>query len=142
MVGSDLQIPEALAHLIDVGIWPSVSSAESQNFRPLVTPEVVSAVVPDEKSIFLAPPPFGSLAREIASNPVFWGEHGALGEIDPDLALVIGDFGAGSDAAIVLDYRRNRDEPSVLRLAWSEQGNQWIEVAPTFALFAAALRLS
>nr|WP_255698113.1 DUF6331 family protein [Tessaracoccus sp. ZS01] len=139
--GSDLPIPPALADLIDAGAWPTPTSADAQNLRPLATVAAVSALAPGEQAIFLNPPPFASLASEIAVNPDFWQSHGALSEVDPALALVIGDFGAGSDAAIVLDYRRSRDEPSVMRLAWSAQGNHWVEVAPTFELFAQALQL-
>ncbi len=136
-----LPIPAALSSLIGAGAWPTTESANSQNLRPLATPEDVDRLAPGERSIFLNPPPFSTLASEIAANPQFWDEHGALIEIDPQLALVIGDFGSGSDAAIVLDYRRTSEEPSVMRLAWGSQGNSWVEIAPTFEAFARLLRL-
>lgn len=108
----------------------------------MVIAEVVDAVAPGEQAIFLQSPPFETLASEIAANPEFWQAHGALSEIEPDLTLVIGDFGAGSDAAIVLDYRGSRDAPSVKRLAWSEDGNHWVELASSFELFVKALKLA
>lgn len=140
-VDVSLPLPVALARLIEDGGWPTRSSANRQNLSPLVAAEIVDVVAPDERSIYLEPPPFATLASEIEAYPQFWYVHGALHEIDPDLALVIGDFGPGSDAAIVLDYRGSHDEPSVRRLAWSERGNHWIEVAPTFEMFARALQL-
>ena len=140
-VSDDLPIPSALASLIEVDAWPTIESANSQNSRPLATPAAIDRLAPGERSLFLNPPPFSTLASEIAANPGFWGEHGALTEIDPDLALVIGDFGSGSDTAIVLDYRRSPNEPSVMRLAWTSQGNHWVEAAPSFEAFAQALQL-
>ena len=98
-------------------------------------------LAPGESELFLEPPPFRTLATEITGNPQFWAEHGALDEIDPELALVIGDFGLGSDAAIVLDYRRSADEPAVLGLAWSDEGNHWVELAASFDEFVRLLRL-
>jgi hypothetical protein len=136
-----LSIPHGLSRLVEAGVWPTTDSATSQDLHPLAAPEDLDHLAPGESSLFLNPPPFWTLASEIAKNQSFWDEHGALDEIDPELALVIGDFGLGSDAAIVLDYRRNRDEPSVLRLACSCDGNHWIEAAPTFDEFARMLRL-
>ena len=140
-VSDHLPIPSALTRLIEVGAWPTSDTANSENVRRLATPKSVDSVAPGERALFLDPPPFSTLASEIAGNPAFWKEHGALSEIHPDLALVIGDFGPGSDAAIVLDYRRSTNEPSVMRLAWSSRGNHWVEVAPTFEAFALALQL-
>jgi hypothetical protein len=87
------------------------------------------------------PPPFSTLSTDVAANPDFWRKFGALNEIEPDLALDIGDFGAGSDAAIVLDYRGESNKPTVLRLQWGESGNHWVMLAETFQDFADALRL-
>jgi hypothetical protein len=140
-VNDNLPIPASLARLIEVGVWPTIENANSQNVRPLSAPEVVGRMVPGEQAVALDPPPFSTLASEIAGNALFWEEHGALSEIDPDRALVIGDFGPGSDSAIVLDYRDHPAEPSVMRLAWSDHGNHWVELAPTFDAFVQALQL-
>jgi hypothetical protein len=140
-VSEGLAIPPRLSSLIETGVWPTTESAHSQQLRPSAAAEDVGRLAPGEDSLFLDPPPFRTLASVIAENRQFWDEHGALDEIDPELALVIGDFGLGSDAAIVLDYRRRRDEPSVLRLAWTADGNHWVEAAPTFEEFARLLRL-
>lgn len=127
----DLPLPPALIDLIDSGVWPTSATAASQNLTPVAAPEDVERVAPGERALFLEPPPFRTLAEEIADNPGFWDEHGVLGDIDPDRALVIGDFGPGSDAVLVLDYRTSADDPTVVRLAWTDVGTRWVEVAPT-----------
>lgn len=70
----------------------------------------------------------------------YWrNEASAPEEINFDLAIEIGDFGWGSDAPIILDYQRNREQPSVRYLKWSftqpggKPDNHWVEAAPTFA---------
>jgi hypothetical protein len=66
----------------------------------------------------------------------------APGELRLDLALVIGDFGIGSDAPIILDYAEISDQPIVKRLRYSPEGNHWIRMAPCFHAFAEALGLA
>ena len=62
----------------------------------------------------------------------------AIAEIDPDLTVLIGDFGLGSDAPLALDYRRF---PAELHLsAYVGQKRAITEVAATFATFAAHLK--
>ena len=65
----------------------------------------------------------------------------AIHEIDPDLTLIIGDFGLGSDAPLALDYRTGIT-PSVIRLRhicdkeiWDKMTSSWVQVAPTFDNF-------
>ena len=76
------------------------------------------------------------------SEGKFWSDFGAVREINPDYAVLIADFGHGSDAPIALDYRKNENEPSVIRLRWAQKGkgNHWIEVAPNFATFATFIK--
>jgi len=54
-----------------------------------------------------------------------------------NLAVAIGDFGLGSDAPLMLDYWRSPESPCVLRLQWSQDGNQWIKVSDSFDEFVA-----
>ena len=68
-------------------------------------------------------------------------------ELDFTLAIDIGDFGPGTDAPIVLDYRINRLEPRVMYLKqkWTEKGepdNHWCEAAPSFRDFARQIGLA
>lgn len=142
LVSESLPIPSALNVLIEAHVWPTAESADAQTLTPLATPEDVDRLAPGERTIYLDPPPFATLASEVATNPEFWDEHGALTELDPELALVIGGFGPGSDAAIVLDYRRTPSDPSVMRLAWDGTGNHWVQAASTFGDFARLLRLA
>jgi hypothetical protein len=73
-------------------------------------------------------------------NRDFWTKWGALNEIEPELALDIGDFGLGSDSAVVLDYRKA--DPSVIRLVWRKPDpNTWVLCAGTFDEFADMLGL-
>ena len=65
---------------------------------------------------------------------------GTLGEIAPDLALDIADFGLGADSAIVLDYRQ--ENPPVIRLVWRKpEPNEWVRCADSFDEFADLLGL-
>lgn len=64
------------------------------------------------------------------------------GGIDVDQTIVLGDFGLGSDAPIVLDYRLDTANLCVLRLRWSiGAANCWVVMAPDFVTFVAALGL-
>jgi hypothetical protein len=108
--------------------------------------ELVQRLAPGHDQLYLYPPPFALIAECIARGEGrFWEEWGCLDEVDPRLALLIDDFGLGSDTAIALDYR-NRDLPAVIRLAWTaeDQGTHWakktnwVPFFPTFAEFADA----
>lgn len=81
-------------------------------------------------------------AMNIDCEKLFWLEFGATEEIDPDLILLIGDFGPGSDAPFALDYRLSAMEPRVIRLKWSGRGkeNHWVEMFPNFSQFARHLK--
>jgi hypothetical protein len=77
-----------------------------------------------------------------ASTEQWKVEVGALEEISPALSVDIGYFGLGSDSAIVLDYRQDRNNPSVIRLKWQKpQPNTWVRCAENFDQFADMLGL-
>ena len=62
------------------------------------------------------------------------------GDLAPQLAVLIGDEGIGSDAPFALDYRASFGQPRVLLYRWrvasgSSAGNRWVEVAPSFEAF-------
>jgi hypothetical protein len=140
-----MKIPDELHALIAEGIWPRDHAASlAQNNRSVIPSEVIQRFAPDEERLFLYPPPFCTPQQGIDRRPgSFWLDpRSATNEIDPALALVIGDFGLGSDAAIILDYRTQEFDPKVLRLRWAEEGNHWVECAKTFSEFAAYLRES
>ena len=97
----------------------------------------------EERTIYLLPPPFPTIRERCREGP-FWTSPDADPDgIDFDLALDIGDFGLGSDAPILLDYRQDIANPRVIRLRWSSDGgaNRWVVMAPDFASFVEALGL-
>jgi len=65
------------------------------------------------------------------------------GDLDPQLAILIGDLGNGWDQPIALDYRETWDDPRVLLFRWrlEGRGNRWVQIAPNIAAFAARLCL-
>jgi hypothetical protein len=94
----------------------------------------------------ISPPPFGKPADVFSRLVDFHGKSDAEsppGDIDYDRAVVIADFGLGSDAPIALDYRQSLDCPCVIRYRWSQRGerNRWVHVAPSFSQFAEMLEL-
>lgn len=144
-----LLLPFLLQALIHHGIWPrNETEANRQNIVSLVALERIKSFAPEESTLFLNPPPFRTVAVRIAQGESeFWtSDLAAPAEIDPALAICIGDFGLGSDAPILLDYRSSRAAPRVLRLRWHtntkmETQTHWVEVAPTFEKFVELLDL-
>jgi hypothetical protein len=140
-------LPPGLAHLIATGVWPSAAgpSMNEQQFHPTIPADRVRRFADDESLICLQPPPFPTIARLRAAGGAgdFWERFGALGQIDPERALVIGDFGLGSDSPVILDFARDASNPPVLRLRWGPrgQGNEWVQGARDFDEFAAMLGL-
>ena len=58
----------------------------------------------------------GQRAADGVSPAGGWERFGALDQIVPEKALIIGDFELGSDSPIILDYSRDASNPPVLRL--------------------------
>jgi hypothetical protein len=133
-----LPLPNELIRLLTDGLWPDQQSAQRQNLHPLIPKEVVRQFAPEEETIFLYPPPFQTVAEARKHNKFWEDKRSALNEIDPELALIVGDFGLGSDAAIILDYRAG--EPRLFRLQWGEHGNHWVACGIKMADFATQIR--
>ncbi len=139
-----LAVPRLLDELLVAGRWPrDEKEANAQNIKALASPERVMALAPEEQWLYLLPPPFYTVRQRSAGNQFWTWETTAPHGIDFDLALDIGDFGLGSDAPILLDYRENAANPRVIRLRWSPYGktNEWVIMAPDFASFVASLGL-
>src|SRR4051812_5013724 len=110
-----LKLPPLLERLIEVGKWPrNEDEARPQNLRPLVTIEKIRQIANEESGLYLYPPPFHTEREHSKSNPFLLDPMNAPSEIDFDLAIPIGDFGLGTDTAIILDYRTDRENPRVL----------------------------
>ncbi len=143
----DFPLPELLVRLIDAGQWPSCQgpSMTVQQLNPLFTEEQVRRFANDESLICLQPPPFPTvaMARNSGGAGDFWERFGALDQIVPEKALIIADFGLGSDSPIILDYSRDEAAPPVLRLRWGpDKVNQWVQGAESFDEFAGMLGLA
>lgn len=117
-----------------------------QQLHPFISANQVQRIAADKTVICLQPPPFSTIAKVRAAGGAgdFWERFGALDQIDPERALIIGDFGLGSDSPIVLDYARNPSNPPVLRLRWGLQGkgDQWVQGARDFDELAEMLGLA
>lgn len=144
----NLLLPAGLVRLMAIGVWPSENGTGMavQQFNPVVAPERVQRFAADESVVCLQPPPFHTIA-ECASEggaEMFWQRFGALGQIVPEQALVIGDFGMGSDSPIILDFAANQSSPPVLRLRWHSEceHTEWVQVAKDFDEFASMLGLT
>jgi len=139
-----LQLPATLQQLLAAGQWPrNRDEAIRQQLTPLVPVARIKQLAPDEDSLYLYAPPFYTVAERAVENKFWLDQKSAPSEIDFELALDIGDFGLGSDAPLLLDYRANQLEPRVIRLQWSHRGidNHWVEAAPSFEAFARILGL-
>jgi hypothetical protein len=134
-----LQLPAELKELVDDGLWPLDNQAcQLQNLYPLIPREIIRTFAPDEETIVLYPFQFCTVEEARKSNSYWEDERSAIGEIDPDLSLIIGDFGLGSDTAIVLDYRTAH--PRLLRLQWGADENHWVDCGLSIAELAAHIR--
>jgi hypothetical protein len=142
-----LVIPHLLNELPATGRWPQTDAqANSQNLKPLVDPERVKGLATEESLIYLYPPPFVTVRERCNKGDDFWTWPMADPKgIDFDLAIDIGDFGIGSDAPILLDYRHDLANPRVIRLRWVRDGdpssNRWVAMAPDFQSFVESLGL-
>lgn len=143
MVGN-LPLPKRLIDLVESGLWPQTADeALRQNLRSLVSKERIQLFAPQEDRIYLLSPPFHTVAKRMSGKGGnFWSKYGALEGIAPDLSVVIADFGIGSDSPILLDYRKDPDSPTVIRLLWRKPAsNIWVRCAETFDEFADMLQL-
>jgi hypothetical protein len=139
-----LKIPDLILEMIDAGRWPNNHHmANRQNLKSLATPERIALLAPEESLLFLLPPPFLTVREEATENEYWLNNQSAPEMIDFDLAIDIGDFGLGSDAPILLDYRTDNSNPSVIRLKWAKDGtgNLWVPMADSIQHFVDVLGL-
>jgi hypothetical protein len=150
MASESLRLPFLLQKRLAEGRWPSTArEAMSQYLRSLIAIERVRLFAPEENKIHLQAPPILTVDEELnqaSGARQFWLDFGALDEISTPRSLIIGDFGLGSDAPIIMDYREPNNPP-VLRLKWSEAGlgkvrTSWVKGANSFDEFAEMLGLT
>jgi hypothetical protein len=124
-----LQVPKRLVAFIDLGVWPrDDEGARRQNLSCPVLKERIQLLAPEEERIFFYPPPFRSVAQRMTGGEeAFWLRFGALEGISPP---------------ILLDYRQNRADPTIIRLLWRKPNpNEWVVCAKDFDEFADKLEL-
>ena len=121
------ELPEILERL-SKGAWPGDATAErAQHLRSAVAPDrVVELTHGDQDHLCLKAPPFLRLSAMAESNP-WWYECGALRHFDPAGAVVLGDFGLGSDAVFVVELQPGSTPGRVLRMRWHARGPEWVE---------------
>jgi hypothetical protein len=143
MQDQNLQIPPEIELLMKKGIWPDSYEKElKQNSKAIFPLEHLKHIIPEEETIYFKRPPFQTVRQELKEDTSnYWSEFGAVSEINPDLTIVIGDFGIGSDAPLILKYENQNSTPSVWKLVWAKKGNYWREVSPSFKEFLEALGL-
>lgn len=143
----EFPLPEGLARLLATGVWPSANgpSMTAQQLNPSRPADRVQRFASEESLICLQPPPFPTIAQQRAAGGAgdFWERFGALDQIVPEKALIIGDFGLGSDSPVILDFASDASNPPVLRLRWGpDQRNEWVQGARDFNEFAEMLGLT
>jgi hypothetical protein len=123
------------------GAWPRARDAVfAQEIVPIVPASVVHTFASDEHRIVLLPPPFNTISDCMPSEGEFWHEFGALEEIDPDEALLICDFGLGSETVVIVDFRH--DPSPVLRLNfYAPLKTRWLKVADSVEGFRRMLEI-
>ncbi|MCH9693461.1 MAG: hypothetical protein K0U72_03035 [Gammaproteobacteria bacterium] len=138
----DLKLPLLLIELIDRGIWPrSEDEVNAQNLQPLLDKEAASKVSTDEECIVLMAPPFHTISDEIRDGNSFWNNDLTnVGVIDYSRAVIVADFGLGSDSPIILYYVKDNQTPVVMYLRWQGNGadisHSWLQTHDTFNQFA------
>ena len=156
---NEVILPDGLNRLLASGVWPSADGPPmTQRGHPVIPADRVRRFAPDESEICLHRPPFHTIAEERAGGGAgdFWKRFGGLHQIDPEQALILGDFGLGSDSPIILDYSRDPLRPPVLRLRWvirskppilglrwgrTSKTTEWVQGARDFDGFAQMLGL-
>jgi hypothetical protein len=140
MLVDGLSIPVQLQAMLAEGRWPRTADEALRQNLQFRVPEDRNCTL---RRISLYAPPFHTVARIIAGGDDFYSRFGALHELVPEASVEIGDFGVGSDATILLDYRAGPVNPRVIHLEWGDRGeaNYWVVMAASFAKFVELLGL-
>ena len=145
----NLPLPTRLTDLLAAGLWPANASiATAQNLKSLVAPDRIRQFAPEEDRIYLQAPPFHTIADEVAGSTEivkadYWKKFGALDQIDPERCVILGDFGLGSDAPIILNYALDPTNPPVFRLRFlPDRKTEWVQIAQNFDEFVTLLGLA
>jgi hypothetical protein len=145
MTAGPWTLPARLRRLVELRWWPYDYQSEiQQNLHSLIPEDRVRAFAPEERIIYFNRPPFHAVSALLASNEQFWtSELACPSGISFEHTVVLGDFGLGSDAPIVLDYRTDAMRPSVLRLRYSDStpNTDWVTAAVDFETMCDILQI-
>jgi hypothetical protein len=138
MKTSDLPIPALLAQLIAADLWTPTGTLCGGMFN--LGENAARKLSLDDEQLVLMPPPFHSIADEVRGGNAWWmTDLTNVGEIDYEKALIIADFGMGSDSPIILYYDRI-DEPVIMYLRWiwnkRKPSHSWTKTHSSFRDFA------
>jgi hypothetical protein len=138
MNSGQFQIPNLLSELIERQAWTLPESPPSLIVD--LGAEAAHRLSPEDNHLILMPPPFHTIADEIEDGNTFWeADLSNVGEIDYSKALIIADFGLGSDSPIILYYEQP-DHAKVMYLKWVITNHQaehcWITTHSNFRDFA------
>jgi hypothetical protein len=133
-----LPIPLGLIGLIECGKWSAQASAPGAMVD--VGKEKARRLSEDADQLILMPPPFHTIADEVTKGNQFWEKDlSNVGEIDYSRAVIIADFGLGSDSPVILYYGEGH-EPSVMYLKWifddTKVRHSWVQTHASFDEFA------
>ena len=123
-------LPSLLTEMIESGVWPTVNP-NLQELKPILGKDAAHELSSEDDRIVLMPPPFRTIGDDVRGGNRFW-KTGVTNpkQIDYDRALIIADFGMGSDSPIVL-YHHPQDAPRVMYLRWMGNGqdirHEWVE---------------
>ena len=150
MFPEEFSPPKLLLDLIESGTWPAEGTSlfeieKSSKIRG----DLVSSAFPDSlgaKLVVLYPPPFILVSEEAAYNSEFWRDTVKNQDQLPyEYLVMIGDFGIGSDAPIVLNYFSDNG-PSVWWLKWyfaeDTAATKWVKSHDSFDEFAISLNIN
>jgi len=122
-------LPSLLTEMIASGVWPT-GNPNLQELKPVLGKDAAHGLSSEDNGIVLMPPPFHTIGDEVRGGNRFW-KTGVTNpkEIDYDKALIIADFGMGSDSPIVL-YYEPKDLARVMYLRWIGNGqnirHEWV----------------
>jgi len=151
MPAREYEMPPLIDDMLRQGRWPD---SPGYGRHPTVAGKLVEAIAPGEHEIWLDAPPFHTVDRD---NLEWFEQFRKADQIDFAKAVILGDFGPGSDAPVVLDFSDDPPRVKALRITaypnalagmapWPEGANfclegHWVTLASSFEEFVELLGL-
>lgn len=102
-------MPALVDDLLRQGRWPD---SQGYSGRPVVAGSPVEAIMHGENEIWLFGPPF----HTVDDNLEWFEQFREPGHIDFAKAVIIGDFGPGTESPIVLDFTSEPAQVKALQI--------------------------